>query len=552
MARILPLDPFDPNRCIGTITEIERAHARIALANAPSDATEVGRFVVIECEKSLLFARIAKVALEPDVDAKGNTPGKCVIDLLTTVSLDRDTANRGLSRFPHPGSRVYSAPPELLRWLFESSRAQETGSKIIMLSLGSLSDGTEVRLTPERVFGRHCGILGATGAGKSWTLARLIEEAAQHSAKLVLLDATGEFQSLQSGVRHVHIGNDPSGQETSEELVMPFNGLTESDLFALFKPSGPTQAAKLRAAIKSLKLAKVPHLAIRGVVLKAGRLKAPYEEAYAALAHEIEDPRANFDITRLPAQVDAECVFSSGGFSSSPDVSHWGGPNELERSNCVTLITRIEDMLQAPELACMFQPGDRRAVFDELDSLITDQSFRVLRISLKHLPFAHDAREIIANALGRHLLERARTGKLRDRPLLVLVDEAHQFLNKTLGDEDARYPLNSFELIAKEGRKLSLNICIATQRLRDVPEGILSQMGTLIIHRLRSERDLEMVGKASGEADRSAMAFVPDLSDGQAVIIGVDFPIPLPVQITRPVNPPDSRGPDYQTQWQLQ
>jgi hypothetical protein len=209
-------------------------------------------------------------------------------------------------------------------------------------------------------------------------------------------------------------------------------------------------------------------------------------------------------------------------------------------------------MLQAPELACMFQPGNRRAVFDELDSFITDQAARVLRISLKHLPFAHDAREIIANALGRHVLDLARSGKLRDRPLLLFLDEAHHFLNKTLGDEETRYPLDASELIAKEGRKLSLNICVATQRPSDIAEGILSQMGTLIIHRLRNDRDRELVERASSEADRSAMAFVPDLGDGQAVIVGVDFPISLAVQVTRPTQPPDSRGPDYQTQWQQQ
>jgi hypothetical protein len=40
--------------------------------------------------------------------------------------------------------------------------------------------------------------------------------------------------------------------------------------------------------------------------------------------------------------------------------------------------------------------------------------------------------------------------------------------------------------------------------------------------------------------------------DGQAVIVGVDFPISLAVQVTRPTQPPNSRGPDYQTQWQQQ
>jgi DNA helicase HerA-like ATPase len=112
--------------------------------------------------------------------------------------------------------------------------------------------------------------------------------------------------------------------------------------------------------------------------------------------------------------------------------------------------------------------------------------------------------------------------------------------------------LDSFELIAKEGRKSSLNICISTQRPRDIPEGILSQMGTLVIHRLRNDRDRDLVERASSDADRSAMTFIPELGDGQAVIVGVGFPISLPVQMTRPAQPPDSRGPDYQKQWQQQ
>ena len=96
---------------------------------------------------------------------------------------------------------------------------------------------------------------------------------------------------------------------------------------------------------------------------------------------------------------------------------------------------------------------------------------------------------------------------------------------------------------------MSLNICIATQRPRDIPEGILSQIGTFIVHRLSNQKDREAVESASSLADRTAMAFVPGLGEGQAVIIGADIPVPLAVQITKPVQQPDSRGPDYQTHW---
>jgi DNA helicase HerA-like ATPase len=130
-----------------------------------------------------------------------------------------------------------------------------------------------------------------------------------------------------------------------------------------------------------------------------------------------------------------------------------------------------------------------------------------------------------------------------------VLDEAHHFLNKTLGDENARYVLDSFELLAKEGRKHSLNLCIATQRPRDIPEGILSQMGTLVIHRLTNDQDREMIERASSEVDRTALDLVPGLQEGHAVIVGVDFPIPLTVQILKPAKQPDSRSPDYQGQW---
>ncbi len=74
-------------------------------------------------------------------------------------------------------------------------------------------------------------------------------------------------------------------------------------------------------------------------------------------------------------------------------------------------------------------------------------------------------------------------------------------------------------------------------------------MGTLIVHRLINDRDREVVERASGEIDQSAAEFLPTLAPGQAVIIGVDFPIPLTVQILKPQSVPDSKGPDYQQFW---
>jgi uncharacterized protein len=571
MNKTLPVYPFDEERCIGTISEVGPSYA---MANLPEAALpagrqhhglrlgagEVGELVIVECGDVGVFGRLTSVKLpererltvEPrfGVERLAHPLGK--IQLLATVPLKGGKVVAGISEYPRLGARVYSAHPELVKWLAEATQGGDKAPEAITLTLASLTstDGTQISLTPERLFGRHCAILGATGGGKSWTLARLMEQVAGQNGKAILFDATGEFHTLASRVQHVHIGRDIAGREKSPELVVPYSELTEADLFALFKPSGQTQAPKLRAAMKSLKLAKLePALAKAGVIVKERQAKAPYDSAYAKHAHAVEDPKADFDISMLTAQINEECVWSTGGSGAAPDPSRWGNPNEAERSYCVTLVTRIEDMLQSNDLACVFQTKDKTSIFDELPKFLDDAEQRVLRISLRYLPFAHNAREIVANAIGRHLLALARAGKFRELPLLAFLDEAHQFLDKSLGDENTKYPLDSFELIAKEGRKFSLSICISTQRPRDIPEAVLSQMGTLIVHRLTNDRDREVVERASGEIDRSAAAFLPTLTEGQAIIIGVDFPIPLTIQINKPSQEPDSHGPDYQKHW---
>jgi hypothetical protein len=166
-------------------------------------------------------------------------------------------------------------------------------------------------------------------------------------------------------------------------------------------------------------------------------------------------------------------------------------------------------MTQAKELACIFQPTKKESLFDRLDKFLADPAQRILCISMKYVPFAHDARDVVANASGRYLLAQARDGKFKSRPLVVFVDEAHNFLNKTLFDEHNRFPLDSFELIAKEGRKFSLTLCLATQRPRDIPEAVLSQLGTLIVHRLTNNSDREVVERASGDIDKSGSGIPP-------------------------------------------
>jgi hypothetical protein len=566
---------FDSALRIGTVSSVAASAIRVNLFHAGSASGtlfkgaryglgEVGEFVLIEGELVAVFGRIIEVRLPErerlavdkesgvgvDVDAVAS------VQLLGTISLENLQVTSGVSTYPRLGDRVYSAPSSFLSSLPMLMERDEKPPQV-SLRIGKVSGvaSADILVTPERIFGRHCAVLGSTGGGKSYTLARLIEECLRYKAKLILIDASGEYRDFKNHTLHTCLGTPSNEPLNSLPCSLPPSAFIESDFIALFEPSGKVQGPKLRAAIRSLKLLSIhPELATAergGLLVRANRAKKEILsiERTKDVSRALDDPATPFDVSKLSAQILEECVFETGGPSSNPDSKKWGQYDGNSASYCMTLLTRINCVRTSKSMECVF--GDSCSPFDitlQIDDFLQSDQ-RLLRISLEGINFEFSAREIIANALGRYLLQKARTGSFRESPTVILVDEAHNFLGRSLGGEDSQLKLDAFELIAKEGRKYGLNICLATQRPRDITEGVLSQMGTLIVHRLTNDRDREVVERACGEIDRSAAAFLPNLEPGEAAIVGVDFPIPLTIQINKPSTPPVSKGASYQVHW---
>lgn len=91
-------------------------------------------------------------------------------------------------------------------------------------------------------------------------------------------------------------------------------------------------------------------------------------------------------------------------------------------------------------------------------------------------------------------MRRSRSEGFKEAPVILFIDEAHQFLNKRISaDDDSSFYLQNIDSIAKEARKYGLFLCLATQMPRDIPIGTLSQMGTFIVHRLINEQDKNLL-----------------------------------------------------------
>ncbi|NTU73265.1 ATP-binding protein [Candidatus Roizmanbacteria bacterium] len=552
----VPVSPFDKDRFIGTVLKITPNYTKVALpfASKPTakqlhgqyiGAGEVGELVFFEDSDRTILGRITEVTLEdsdmmkkqtqPEPVQANNLSSIGIIQLLAQWDFITGEVSRGISRYPRIGAFVYSAHPKLVQLI--SQGEIESGAPVIDLALIPHSD-VSVSVLPEDLFGRHLAILGSSGGGKSWSVARIVQEIRDKGGKVILIDPTGEFHATDGGTVHLAV---KEVEHKNEELVsFSYKHLTESDLFAIFQPSLGMQAPALRSAIRHLKLVGLdPNCADENGIVKI--------ESKSDLDHimqlerekfkELIRPGADFNIMNLVEQIQQECYkFDSYGNLKFDDFKY---------SACYPMVSRIEGAIISDELAFLFDPSSDASLVDKIDEFLCDDTTNVLRISLKNVSYERSAREILVNSLGRLLLNRARKGAFKELPTVIVLDEAHQFLNKNIGDEEMSFKLDAFGLIAKEGRKYGLTTVLATQRPRDIPHDVLSQMGSMIVHRLVNEGDIAVIEKASGDLDKSILNFLPTLNQGEAIILGTGHPIPLTMHIIQPNEKPDSKGPDY-------
>jgi hypothetical protein len=582
-------NPFNHSHFIGYINQVTPQYVKV---HFPSSVLMksftfygeelkgglVGNYVVIEGEKYGFLGKILELSLpekerlelsEKSFNTKEFHPTGKIEILLSFELFNPSKIDKGLNSLPMIGAKVFICSSEFIRGYFKGFGVKE-GYKGTppTIEIGHLTydKSTIVELSQQALFGRHCAVVGTTGGGKSYTVSKLLEGIIDNKNKAVIIDPTGEYSNFDN-----IDGKTSSASILSTQAFFHYSNLTVADLFVLLRPSGQVQAPKLMEAIKSLKILRIlennvdddfishPDESTYSIkisnnvreniyvkdnnIVKAGQFMKPFNRVYNKFIKEIEGINSNFDIRNLGLQITKECVWDVDRL----DSKKWGANNEGHLNNCVSLILRINNLVNNPEFNKVF--GFDKQKSDPLELINTINTFvngnlHLLRISFEDVSFDFQAREILANAVGKFLLDLARKAKFKTEPLVLFIDEAHQYLNKKVKDEYFESTeLNSFDSIAKECRKYGLFLCIATQMPRDIPNGTLSQIGTFISHRLINHQDKEAIANACSSANRDTLAFLPVLGSGEAILMGVDFPMPVMLKVKMPKIPPKSDTP---------
>ena len=89
---------------------------------------------------------------------------------------------------------------------------------------------------------------------------------------------------------------------------------------------------------------------IVGNIYKSKKAKRPFEVFYYNHIVDIEDKSCNFNFNLLAAQITNECIWDSDRINSSL----WGDRNETDVSNCISLISRINNVMSTSEYNKIF------------------------------------------------------------------------------------------------------------------------------------------------------------------------------------------------------
>jgi uncharacterized protein len=309
------------------------------------------------------------------------------------------------------------------------------------LALGTLQRVPDLpAVIDARGFNRHTFLCGQSGSGKTYALGGLLEQLILHTRlPILVLDPNGD---------HVNLGR--TRDDLDPDLTASYASAA-AGVRVLSAEPGPA-AEPLRIRFRELGVAG----------------------AAALLALDPLDDRQEYN-----ALIHALRTADDEGFSSleaALDAFRASGDAVLEQIRMRAENLGIDRMAAWAGLS----GTPARTIGDvwageQPRALVADTSG------------FEERRERVAITVA--VLEQLWAARHRRRPLLLVVDEAHDVCPADPADPLQQLAVASFTRIAGEGRKYGIHLLLASQRPDKLPDNVLSQCDNLLLMRVNSAGD---------------------------------------------------------------
>jgi DNA helicase HerA-like ATPase len=471
--------------------------------------------------------------------------------------------DRGVGQYPTVGDELHVVTEADLRTIYGGN---DDGGAITVGSIAAAS-GISGKLEVGPLVTRHACVVGSTGSGKSNLVAILLGELggpAFPSGRVLVIDPHGEYASaLGPKARIYRVRSEPAKGE--HELRVPFWALPLDELFEMTMGQMPVaQEATFRDAVLALKREAATHLAFPPdeATLTAD---SPVPFSIKRLWFELDCfEKQTFSAmnqgpdTALPAdeEGDADAVRPSRFPAASP--YNTAPYQNKSRRGIQRQLDLLGSRLRDGRYAFLFSPGGGyepsadghvEADIDQLLADWLDGDERIAILDVSGLPS-----DILATVVATMLrvvydalfwaMDMPVGG--RQRPLLVVLDEAHRFLREGSPNAATR----AVGTIAREGRKYGVGLLVVSQRPSELDSGVLSQCGTMIALRTTNQRDKAQIQNVFPDDFGGLASLLPVLRTGEGLFLGEALRIPSRVRIRKAGSKPVGDDPLLPDAWQ--
>lgn len=215
-----------------------------------------------------------------------------------------------------------------------------------------------------------------------------------------------------------------------------------------------------------------------------------------------------------------------------------------------TLTMRIRMMLADQRLGPVVNPDKKTIIFDQwLESYVGKDNAANGEIAIIDLSLVpSDVLHIVISVVARIVFEatqRYRNLHGNELPTVLVLEEAHTFVKHGSEEESdtptpAQMCRQTFERIAREGRKFGLGLVLSSQRPSELSPTVLAQCNTFLLHRIVNDRDQDLVGRLVPDNLGGLLKELPSLPSRQAILLGWAATVPTLVEI---IELPESQRP---------
>lgn len=506
---------------------------------------------------------------------------KFVLSTQPVGYIEDGTFTRGASLIPSPTEPVFVIEQSSLDLIFNSN-------KDFNFPFGKLvQNKIDFKIDANNFFSKHIALVGSTGSGKSCTVSKILQDAVgiskgkniniaqQKNAHIIIFDIHSEYKTafdLHSNEKFTLNVLDV------DTLKLPYWLMNSAELESLFiegnENNHHNQVSQFKKAVILNKEKHNPSLKdkvnydtpvyfnineVYNYINNVNNQTVYYKDGkmYFAL---LGDKKIEYNLELLWETLDfEESTGNSKHDTFGVKVGKYGGFNgEFDR-----FVSRLETKIGDKRLKFIMKPetsGGAEYKTEDFEEILKqflgyiDKS-NITIIDLSGIPF--EVLSISVSLVSRLVFDFAfhysklkhKKDEQNDIPFMIVCEEAHNYIPKS-GGAEYNASKKSIERIAKEGRKYGLSLMVVSQRPSEVSETIFSQCNNFIALRLTNVNDQNYVKALMPDNSNAIADILPNLGQGECIIVGDAALIPSIVKLDMPVPEPKSQSIKFQDEWQ--